>query len=307
MSAFFHRVERFIKDWTLLIAIILGAGFHKFFGYIEDRFDLLMPTLIFIMLFLSFSKLEGFEGKKAWWHVLVVLIQIAVGTSLYFLILPYDAVLAAGISLCVLVSPATSSPVVVNLMKGNIEFSTEFLLLDSVVAAIILPFWMAYAGGDPSIDIVETIKDIAEHTLVVVLVPLFAALLIRKAIPKSKEVVKRFSFLSYYLWAVALMILMGTSTDMFLSQPDPDYKFAIESLLLTTVVCFILIMGGKFLGGDRLTGIAAGQALGQKNTVLAVWLASGFMNPLSALVPTMWIVSQNIINSVQLWNANRKN
>lgn len=288
-----------------MIAIILGALFHGFFGYVGRQFDLLMPTLIFIMLFLSFSKLENLGGNKIKWHAIVVSIQILVGIGLYYLLRTYDPVLAAGISICVLVSPATSSPVVVNLMKGNIEFSTEFLLLDSVIVAIALPFWIALIGDNSNLNIADATLDIASHTLIVVLLPLFLALVIRKTIPKSKETIKRFSFLSYYLWAFALMILMGTSIDMFLSQPDPDYKFAVESLLLTSSVCFILIMGGKMLGGDKSTGIAAGQALGQKNTILAIWLATGFMNPISALVPTMWIISQNIINSVQLWNANR--
>lgn len=288
-----------------MIAIILGASFHGFFGYVGKQFDLLMPALIFIMLFLSFSKLENLGGNKIKWHAIVVSIQILVGIGLYYLLHAYDPVLAAGISICILVSPATSSPVVVNLMKGNIEFSTEFLLLDSVLVAIALPFWIALIGENSNLNIADATLDIASHTLIVVLLPLFLALLIRKTIPKSKETIKRFSFLSYYLWAFALMILMGTSIDLFLSQPDPDYKFAVESLLLTSTVCFTLIMGGKMLGGDKSTGIAAGQALGQKNTILAIWLATGFMNPISALVPTMWIISQNIINSVQLWNANR--
>ncbi len=305
MNSVLQKVERFIKDWTLLIAIVLGVSFHKFFGYISNNLPLLLPILIFIMLFLSFSKLEKFSTSKIGWHLLLALIQFVVGIGLYYIVLPYDPILAAGVSICVLVSPATSSPVVVNLMKGNINFSTEFLLFNSVIVAIFLPFWLGHIGNNNSLDLLQSIKEISLHTLVVVLVPLAISIILRKAVPESKKVIARVSFLSYYLWAFALMVIMGASADLFLSDPNADYKFAIESLMLTTFTCFCLIMGGKLLGGDKGSGIAAGQALGQKNTVLAIWLASGFLDPMSAIVPTMWIISQNIINSVQLWNVHR--
>jgi len=46
--------------------------------------------------------------------------------------------------------------------------------------------------------------------------------------------------------------------------------------------------------------------LGQKNTVLAIWMAVTYLNPLSSVGPGSYVVWQNIINSWQLWKK-RKN
>ena len=53
--------------------------------------------------------------------------------------------------------------------------------------------------------------------------------------------------------------------------------------------------------GREVRKITAGQSLGQKNTVLAVWMAQSFLNPLACVAPTAYIVWQNIVNSYQIY------
>ncbi|MDE6422428.1 MAG: transporter, partial [Muribaculaceae bacterium] len=61
------------------------------------------------------------------------------------------------------------------------------------------------------------------------------------------------------------------------------------------------VIGGRF--GDKVSG---GQALGQKNTVLAVWIALAYLNPISSIAPAAYIAWQNIINSWQLMRHQRQ-
>ena len=49
--------------------------------------------------------------------------------------------------------------------------------------------------------------------------------------------------------------------------------------------------------------ITAGQAFGQKNTTLGIWMCQVFLNPLSAIGPAAYIIWQNVFNSAQLYNA----
>ncbi len=55
-------------------------------------------------------------------------------------------------------------------------------------------------------------------------------------------------------------------------------------------------MLGRYYG-DPVSG---GQGLGQKNTVLAVWMALAYMNPIASVGPAAYIAWQNIVNSWQL-------
>jgi BASS family bile acid:Na+ symporter len=45
--------------------------------------------------------------------------------------------------------------------------------------------------------------------------------------------------------------------------------------------------------------------LGQKNTVLAIWMAATYLNPLTTIAPGSYVVWQNTINSWQLWKKRK--
>jgi hypothetical protein len=55
-----------------------------------------------------------------------------------------------------------------------------------------------------------------------------------------------------------------------------------------------------------VSSITAGQAFGQKNTSLGVWMANTFLDPMSSLGAAAYILWQNIFNSVQLFVAAHK-
>ena len=55
-----------------------------------------------------------------------------------------------------------------------------------------------------------------------------------------------------------------------------------------------------------VSSITAGQAFGQKNTSLGVWMAQMYLDPMASLGAAAYIVWQNLFNSVQLMVAARK-
>ena len=70
--------------------------------------------------------------------------------------------------------------------------------------------------------------------------------------------------------------------------------------------CAVQFFLGKNIGSAYHDRISAGQALGQKNTVLAIWMACTYLNPLSSVAPGSYVIWQNLFNSWQLWKK-RKN
>ena len=114
----------------------------------------------------------------------------------------------------------------------------------------------------------------------------------------------------FYLWAGTLTILMAQMTR------DIVYYDGSRSVLAamfagSLVTCFIQFYVGKLIGehfpsppGDERavqeTRVSAGQALGQKNTTLAIWMAATYLLPLTALAPAAYILWQNLFNSWQL-------
>jgi BASS family bile acid:Na+ symporter len=60
------------------------------------------------------------------------------------------------------------------------------------------------------------------------------------------------------------------------------------------------------MGAKYHNKIASAQALGQKNTILAIWLAQTFFSPLVVVAPATYVVWQNLVNSFQLSLRNKK-
>ncbi|MFR9651056.1 MAG: transporter, partial [Rikenellaceae bacterium] len=52
--------------------------------------------------------------------------------------------------------------------------------------------------------------------------------------------------------------------------------------------------------------VASSQSLGQKNTVLGVWLALTFLNPVSSIAPTAYIIWQTLFNSFHIYQYDKE-
>ena len=76
---------RFLKDWTLPIAMAAGAGGYFLFHYagflaplkpaVWVAVDILTPSLIFIQLFLTFCKIDLNDLRLTKWHWIILAFQ----------------------------------------------------------------------------------------------------------------------------------------------------------------------------------------------------------------------------------------
>lgn len=71
------------------------------------------------------------------------------------------------------------------------------------------------------------------------------------------------------------------------------------------VVCFIQFLLGKSLGALYHRSISAGQALAQKNLMLAMWLAFQYFDPLVVVGLAAYAIAQNVFNAAQIWMKGR--
>lgn len=71
--------------------------------------------------------------------------------------------------------------------------------------------------------------------------------------------------------------------------------------LISLVQCILQFAFGRWLGNRYGDKVAGGQALGQKNALLAVWMTQMYLHPMASVVPASYVLWQNIWNSFQLW------
>ena len=111
--------------------------------------------------------------------------------------------------------------------------------------------------------------------------------------------------LSFYFWAISLSITTGiTVKNIVHSEAGLPVLLMIATMSL--ILCFVLFLVGRSIGrhlGDEIDG---GQALFQKNTALSIWVAYTYLNPVASVGAGCYVLWQNIINSLELWEYRRK-
>ena len=135
--------------------------------------------------------------------------------------------------------------------------------------------------------------------------PFLVAWLLSKCLPKVHQKLLGYHELAFYLWAVSLAIVTAQTLYSLLNDPADGFT-EIMIAVGALIACCLQFFLGKTIGSIYNDRISGGQALGQKNTILAIWMAHTYLNPLSSVAPGSYVLWQNIINSWQLWKK-RKN
>lgn len=311
---------RFLKDWTLPLAMIAGTLGYFFFAKmpfgaptkscISDLVAFLTPTLIFAQLLLTFSKIEVQELKPKSWHGWLLLFQTVSCLTVAVLLVycPMEETyrdVFEGAMVCLICPTATAAAVITGKLGGSASSLTTYTLLSNLLAAMAVPLIFPLVEPHGNITFIAAFLKILSKVFPLLLFPFFLAWFLRAFVPKIHHFLLGCRDAAFYLWAVALAIVSGQTVR---SLVNSDAPILVEVLIALAglITCCIQFYLGKRIGGHYKERISGGQALGQKNTVLAIWMAYTYLNPLSSVGPGSYVLWQNIINSWQLWKKRKK-
>ncbi|SUB77914.1 Sodium Bile acid symporter family [Porphyromonas macacae] len=299
-----HNFLRRAKDYGLPIAMTFGVLLWEPLS----RLEFCIPYLIFGMLFITFLKLKISQLQFNVWHIVLLSIQMISAVGSYYLLLRSNPVLASGTMICFLAPCATASAVIIGMLGGSIAFSTPYVLLSHLVLAFTAPILFSTLGAaDTTVDFWQTVWYIFKGVIPLVIFPLLAAQLLRYVTPGIHRKLASIPQAAFYLWIISLAIILAKTTKYAMLQPKENIHTEILLAMCGLLACTVQFIIGKLLG-RKIMGepITMGQSLGQKNTTLAIWISLTYLNPLSSIAPASYIIWQNSLNSIQLWNAGRK-
>lgn len=311
---------KFLKNWTLPVAMLAGTLIYFLFAHVELLFPIkpfvwrfvsvFTPMLIFAQLLLTFCKVETKELKPIQWHWWLLLFQLfsCLIVALVLVYVPMREVyrdVFEGAMVCLICPTATAAAVITGKLGGNAGSLTTYTLLSNILAAIVVPLIFPIVEIRTDVDFVSASSRILVKVFPLLLCPFIVACLLRAFLPRVQRFLADFSNMAFYLWGIALAIVSGQTVRSLINSDAPGYVKMLIALagLITCCVQFYL---GKRVGGHYKERISGGQALGQKNTVLAIWMAYTYLNPLSSVGPGSYVLWQNIINSWQLWKKRKK-
>lgn len=287
----------------LPIAIIGGALLYKWMGYLT----FLSPYLIFMMLTITYCRLEPRDFKIGRLQWILLGVQMILSGATYFALFPISEVLATGVFICVFVPTATAAPVITGMLGGSIARLATFSLISNIAVALIGPVVLAAIGNHPDMTFAQSFYLICAKVLPLLLLPIITALILRYSARKFHDALAGHQSVSFYLWAISLFIVVGGSVSFVINHFQKGDEWLMVGLAFGALaVCLIQFAIGRRIGGKFGDKVSGGQGLGQKNTVLAIWLAIAYLNPIASVAPAAYVAWQNCINSLELMR-HRKN
>lgn len=247
-------------------------------------------------------------------------------------------IMAQGIMMCLIMPTATAAPIIAGKLGGSIQNLTTFSLLSNIATAIIVPAFFPIVNPAADMTFMPAMWMILQRVSPLLLGPFIAAWLLRlayeayfrrKGQPRPFALNATWASMPFYLWILLLVVLISRITHTLITQEYSGIAILVlcAGSLLTCLLQFAL---GRWIGYhfpanshgadyqdilinpaaahytiQQKSRITAGQAFGQKNTALGVWMAQMFLHPLAAIGPAAYIIWQNLLNSYQLWHAGK--
>lgn len=308
------KIVKFLKDWTLIIAMLAGIfGYFIYAGIpqlqpthhmVNEAVGIVQPLLIFSMLFLTFCKVDPRELKLRRWHLWLLLIQcglfLAIGCSL--ILMPHSGlrVVLEGAMICLICPTATAGAVITKKLGGNVNNITTYTILINLATALLIPSIVPLVHPNPGMTVTVSAMMILRKVFPLLLFPLVVALALRYLAPKIHRKIGQYQEVSFYLWAVALALATAVTTRSIVHS-DVALSTQLWLVVVSFVCCGMQFYLGRKIGAKYDDMITAGQSFGQKNTVLAIWMGYTFFTPITAIVGGFYSIWHNIVNSYQLY------
>ena len=323
------NIISFLKNWTLPVAITIGTVSYLTFYYVPQLdelgtelapiFDVIFPLFVFLTLWVTFCKVDFHQMRPHRWHIGILIAQLLlvavnIGVILWMKHLAAEnhelpvfasPLLWEALLTCIIGPAASAAPVVTGKLGGNISTMTTYVLISSLTSALLIPLVFPMLEQAIQVSFIEAFLIILEKVSIVLLLPLVLGWIMQHYVKGLCAKIVAMPNLSFYFWSVSLSITTGITVKNIVHS-----EASLLLLLLiagaTFVLCFVQFGIGRGIGRKLGEEVNAGQALFQKNTALSIWVAYMYLHPVASVGAGCYVLWQNIINSLELWQYRRQ-
>lgn len=295
-----------LKEYGLFGSILLGIIAYRPLSCLSP----LIPYLLMTMLFFTFSRIAPREIRPRPIHFTLLVTQIALALGGYFLVrylpVPYAEIYAQAVLMCFLCPVAAAAPVIVGLLGGSIAIVTSYVVISSLSIIITGPLILGWLG-QPEGTLLESMGHILVGVLPIVMIPLLIAFGIRRWAPRLHRRILSLPRASLYVWILLLSLVIANTVYFIAREREGVATMIVVLILIGLLACIVQYAVGKLLS-RRVLGesITLGQALGQKNSSISIWMIQSYLNPLASVSQAAYSIFQNIFNALQVIYHDRR-
>lgn len=311
-------ILKYIKPYSLPISIAVGVCSYFIYRSLPlepdmrhvaaDAVSIIQPVLLFLMLFFSFCRVEPQQMKPRIWHLWLGLLQIVCCATFAMIAIftSGDEKIVAEVAMCCLVCPpATASVVIIGKLGGNISSGSTYIVISNLIVSVITPLFIPFMHPESSSTFFATFLAMIGKLFPLMLGPLLLAWLVRYLLPALHAKIVTYPNISFFLWLIALSLAMVTASRALMNSNVAGWTLATMAAV-SLACCVFQFWIGRRIGAPYSDAIAAGQTLGQKNTVFLIWMSYTFLTPVTAIAGGLYSIWHNVINTWQLARRERR-
>lgn len=314
-------LKRFLKDQSLVVAMTAGIGTYLTYHFIPSLHPAgpvlhaltvkLQPALIFWMLFLQFCKVSPKDLKFEKWHLQLLLVQMGVciscATALLLFKGPAARVLLESVMLCGICPTAIAAGVVTEKIGGSISGIMSYIILINLMVSILVPAVFPLVHPMEGKSFLASFLMILGKVFPMLILPALCAWTLRVIWPGAHSYFMRRTEAAFYLWLFALALAMVITTRSII-KTDLSFWTLLLIALIPAVSCLCQFGIGHHIGKayGPVNRINAGQALGQKNTSLMIWIGYMFLTPQTSIAGGIYSICHNLVNSREIILSEKK-
>ena len=243
--------------------------------------------------------------------------------------------------LCFICPTATAAAVVTRKLGGDVPGIITYTVLINLVTAALVPLIVPVMRPVEGMDFWVAFSMIMAKIFPLLIMPCLAAWMVRYMMPGLHRWLVKYPDIPFYLWSVGLALAVAVTTRT-IANSDMVLELMLMMAGVSLFCCIFQFVLGRHIGslyrprfravgreqsadtsvdfrseqydarlqaveekGKALRKITAGQSLGQKNTIFAIWMAYTFMTPETSIVGGLYSIWHNLFNAWQLYKAGK--
>ncbi len=286
-----------LKSVFILLALALGLLLPALEAYTFT----LRP---FLMTLLFFSFLDVRIGRNIFsrQQLIAATLLPVIGAACYFAGRLYDEDLGLTLLLMGLAPTAVITPVLAQLMGRRPGYMVGAIIVTHSVFAVAMPLVLpALLGVSLSLQSLGVLVWTIGST---VAGPLVLGQLVRSRGRRVTTWLRKVAPYAFALFLSNIAVASGSLSYYLRHESNTPLQFIWIAAAAVAVLLLI-----NFALGNRLApaghGIEGSLALGRKNTMLSIWIALEYINPLTVLGPMLYILLQNVYVAGQILYVER--
>ncbi len=313
------KLTGMLREWGLIISMVSGVLAYLIYSWADpsayvsslsaEIVSAVQPALIFLMLFFTFCKIDISALRPCRWHLWLLLIQGGVFCllTLILMMLPHGhlRVVLEGFMICMICPTATAAAVITRRLGGNLNQVTAYTIFINLLVAVLVPALLPLVHPTPGITSTVASMMILSKVMPLLIMPLICAVILAKLAPRIHDMVGRMADLAFYIWLISLSLAIAVTTRSLLHSHS-DLPTLAGLFIGSLVACLGQFAVGRAIGARYGSAVTAGQSLGQKNTVLAIWMGYTFFTPVTSIAGGFYSIWHNMVNSWQLYRHDHR-